>query len=638
MLKNLLIKITALFFLLSPFIPLEFLGVRDLRGSAAMTPVLWLLSITIVLAVALLLSIILKWLKFDLVLFLSGFKNYFIKLPLLIPISLLLISAQVFKFRPHLIDSIIQLFQANIIAGGNISIAPPIPYAFIANQHIVNFSGELSSQYPPGYALILSLGALVKMPWLIDIILSSLSAMFIYKLTCKIYDQLTAGIAALLLLFSLYFQALGVSYMNHVGCLFFLSAAVYLFALWEESRGNQIVFSVFCFSLALIIRPLTAVAVGFVFALSALKIFYQRRLYVQAFFSFLAVLPAISLWGWYNFKTTGAATLSGYIYLWGKSHGLGFHTSPWGDVFTFAQGLKNQLFNFSALNEYLFESLLPGLLPLGLYFLINKDFKVWDLRLLTGFLSIPILYIFYWHNDNFLGPRFLYESLIFIIPLSARALCQLFRENNKLFFLKRFIILSLLVCFAGMLFSGIPGRLKVYSSGLRSFKKDIIELGKAANIRTPAVIFVHTSFGDRIISKLKSVEPSAARIETIYRFSDHCDLNSLADNLYNQRQSIPEAEFSKLTAVSIVKISDYADPSLRLKDPQNIPPDCLEELQYDSSGFTIYAPFLTDNKIDFTGDFVILRDLRQHNIEAAKFYPNYSYYHFDGNNFKEIKF
>ena len=98
---------------------------------------------------------------------------------------------------------------------------------------------------------------------------------------------------------------------------------------------------------------------------------------------------------------------------------MGFHTSPWGDSHTPLMGLRNELIDLGLLNSFLFEWAIPALLPLGAFLAMGLALRKWEGRLVLAFFAIPIAYFFYWHRDAFLGPRYLYEGLPFLMPLVA---------------------------------------------------------------------------------------------------------------------------------------------------------------------------------------------------------------------------
>ena len=134
----------------------------------------------------------------------------------------------------------------------------------------------------------------------------------------------------------------------------------------------------------------------------------------------LGAVLALALYLWWNAATTGDPFLPGYVRLWGESHGLGFHATPWGGEHTPLAGLRNELTDLALLAGFAFEWPLPALVPVGVLFAAGWAGHRWDRRLLAGFLAIPVAYLFYWHRDSFLGPRYLYSGLAFLVPLTAR--------------------------------------------------------------------------------------------------------------------------------------------------------------------------------------------------------------------------
>ena len=64
-----------------------------------------------------------------------------------------------------------------------------------------------------------------------------------------------------------------------------------------------------------------------------------------------------------NWATTGAPLRFGYTVMWGRSHDLGFHAAPWGDLHTPARGLELLNLYFLRLQSYLFETPFPRCCP-----------------------------------------------------------------------------------------------------------------------------------------------------------------------------------------------------------------------------------------------------------------------------------
>jgi hypothetical protein len=79
--------------------------------------------------------------------------------------------------------------------------------------------------------------------------------------------------------------------------------------------------------------------------------------------------------------------------------------------------------NFVALNRYLFESPLPGLVLVLLLFLTIPRLPA-DYFLLATFAALPVAYFFYYFQALCFGPRLLYEVLTPLLLLSARGLLE----------------------------------------------------------------------------------------------------------------------------------------------------------------------------------------------------------------------
>ena len=290
-------------------------------------------------------------------------------------------------------------------------------------QHMLFETNGWYSQYPPGHSALLSLGVLVGLPWVIPILLTTASMLLIYLAAKKMYGSFTAQVALILSIFCPFMIFMGSSFMNHVSSLFFTSLILFLFCLWEEKPRAGLMALLGCGVGGLLLcRPLEGAALGLVFGLFALPRVLKDSLYSHVLAGALAVFVFIGLFFSYNFLTTGDFLLPGYFKLWGANHGLGFHESPWGESHTPISGLRNELYDLSLLNEFLFDWPIPALLPIGLFLLLSRKIGIWDMRITLAFFFIPFTYFFYWHRDAFLGPRFLYSGTAFLIPLLSHAL------------------------------------------------------------------------------------------------------------------------------------------------------------------------------------------------------------------------
>jgi 4-amino-4-deoxy-L-arabinose transferase-like glycosyltransferase len=552
----------------------------------------------------------------------------------------LLLATAVFAFarRPLLIDSVIQMFQARIFASGRLFAGAPPDEAFFAVQHMLVDGGRWYSQYPPGHSALLALGSLAGAAWLVPVALSVGTAGFLYGFASRAYDRATARLTLILLGLAPFFWFMGASHMNHVSALFFVAAFLYLLVLWED-RGTPaaLLGAGLAIGAAFLSRPLTAAAVGLAMAPFVLVTAWRQRATGSILAGAIGPLLAVGAYMAYNAATTGDPLLPGYIKLWGADHGLGFHSTPWGDVHSPLAGLRNELTDLALLSSLMFEGPIPALIPVGLLFAAGWATKRWDHRLLVGFLAIPAAYLFYWHRDAFLGPRYLYSGLAFLVPLTARGLLELFRRISGRtlwggFSLTRVPASSaagalLLLCFLYAAIYSTPRRFHVYRTGLASMKLNLAAEARAASV-SDAVVFIPVSWGNRLLARMRGLGVSASGAETAYRIGDHCALELTV------RRAETEGWPSDRTAAAIaalgqggepVPASDRlsnGDPTLRLVVGTTLPAACLDEIVYDRMGYSNYSPFLADQDPSLDGPLVIARDLRGRNIDLMRAYPD----------------
>ncbi len=556
----------------------------------------------------------------------------------LLLLALLLITAILaFARRPLLVDSIIQLFQARIFASGHLYAGAPPEEAFFAVQHMLVTGGRWYSQYPPGHSALLALGAGFGVAWLVPVALSVGSALFLHGFARRAYDLATARVTVVLLALAPFFWFMGASHMNHVSAMFFVSALLYLLVRWED-RGTPMILlgAGLAIGAAFLSRPLTAAAVGVALAPFVLRTAWSRRDIRSVAAGVVGLAAAVILYMAYNAVTTGDPLLPGYIKLWGADHGLGFHSTPWGEVHSLLAGLRNEITDLALLSSMMFEWPISALIPAGLLFAAGWSSRKWDTRLMAGFLALPVAYLFYWHRDAFLGPRYLYSGLAFLVPLTARGLIEVFRRAPgrhlwggsalTLVPVSSAAGMLLLLCFAYAAVYSTPRRFYVYRSGLASMKVDLAAEARASSVSN-AVIFIPVSWGNRLLARMRGLGVSASGAETAYRQADHCMLELTV------RRAETERWTPARTAAAIGELGSggepvpasspltNGDPTLRLTVGTTPAGECLDEVAYDRAGYSNYSPFLADQHPSLDGPLVIARDLRWRNDELLNVYP-----------------
>ncbi len=556
---------------------------------------------------------------------------------------LTLASFGAFSRRPLLIDSIIQLFQGKIFASGAAAAPAPPFEAFFSTQHMLVDGARWYSQYPPGHPGVLAAGTWLGAPWLIPILMTLATAWLIADVAKRAFGEPTSRLTLVLLVIAPFFWFMGASYMNHVSALLFIALFVWLFQRWEAAISDsrvaqgraalgQVGLAGFALGLAFLSRPLTALAVGAAFIVPALRA-AGRRWVPAGLAGAVGFAVVASLYPLFNAATTGDPFTPGYVKLWGADHGLGFHETPWGDAHTPLTGLRNELVDLGLLNSFLFEWPIPALMLLGGFLAFGRQSGGWVARLTLAFFAIPIAYFFYWHRDAFLGPRYLYEGLVFLMPLMAWSLVRLHwtlagvgvrwlggvRAGTLLS-----ATLGLAVLYSA--FYGTPSRYRIYASGMASLKLDLVREAEAAGI-DDGLVFVSVSWGNRLLSRARGAGASASVGERVYRRSDHCEMEETVAQAEAEGWSgdrLDAALVALMRGPGELEVRDELnrDQTLRLVPGRPLTERCRREILYDQAGYTNYSPHLAANDPDLRGRFVFARDLGAQNAMLVAHYPD----------------
>lgn len=645
-------RIVALFLLIIPFLPLELFFGKLKGADGSLSSFEWFLITMITMSLCTLASLYapnkIKKTVLGLLRLTSASQNGILIASLVCLISAELVLTGYFAFwnRPHLVDEIVQAFQGKIFAAGKLTAPKPVYESFFISLHMLMDENGWYSQYPPGHSALLGIGELFAAPWLIPRLLSIASAVLIY-LSCKeLYGKKTGFLSLLLIAFCPFFIFMGASEMNHISTLFFISLFFYSYLRWERSASAFfLTLAGFAMGGAALIRPLTAIAIAIPFTYFALIHVKKDKAYFKLIPGIISACLVSSLFLIYNKLTSGDALIPGYIKLWGKSHGLGFQESPWGEMHTPLTGLRNELIDLRLINEYLFEWPIPSLLPICLFLIFSKKISSWDKRLFYSFLCIPATYFFYWHRDAFLGPRFLYEGLIFLIPLSARSIIIGLEElKQKIVWKINVLELAKMILLFSVLYAclvAIPQRFLIYASSFKSEKIDLLKEAKKEGI-DKGLIFISVSWGNRTLAKIKARGISASLAQKGYSFSDSCLFYLLGEKAerenWNKEILAKEIQLLIDKKDSIQKFNKLnQDPTLKLRPDVRLDPRCAEEIRYDQEGYTLFEPSLTANNIDLSGPLVFARDLRGENKKLLELYPDLPVYVYRGERFVRIK-
>ena len=342
------------------------------------------------------------------------------------------VADRVFERIPHIEDEFANLWQAEVMAEGQISLPSPNHSRSFLVPFVVDHAGRRFGKYPPGWPTTLSLGARVGVPWLVSPLLGGVAVWLVYRLGEKIAGRGVGLLAALLTAASPMFLMLSGTMMSHNLSLT-LAAAFWLawLDLFPEARRvsdptrtpTWLLVSVAGLTLGLLIltRPLTALGVFIPFAVHGLVLLIRgdgaaRRRLLSLGGLALAVTALLPLW---QAALTGDPLLNPYT-LWWEYDKVGFGSGV--GVTEAGHNLRlayiNTRFSLRAGMHDLFGwPFISWLfLPLGL-FALRRRRDGW--LLVSTFPCLVIVYGAYWIGSWLYGPRYYYEALPTIAVTSA---------------------------------------------------------------------------------------------------------------------------------------------------------------------------------------------------------------------------
>ncbi|MDE3230960.1 MAG: hypothetical protein KGO05_13860, partial [Chloroflexota bacterium] len=340
--------------------------------------------------------------------------------------------------QPHIYDAVAYLFGAKTFAAGRLwAPAPPDSVAqFFNGPFMVTSAGRWFNQYPPGASLTLAVGVALGAPWLIEPLLGTLALLGVGLVAHRLYgDRRVATLAVLLGAASPFYSYLAASYLSHTIALCYL-----VWGWWALLR---------CLADARARRaPLYAALAGLLWLLAALT--------RDTSAIFIAVAGGGALWlgwrrgwlaGWrrdwrgpllcglalyvaallglvvsaaYNGALTGdSAVTPRQLFSPGDHYGFGQGVGFYGQH-TLAAGFVNldQLLASLAIDLYgwpFYLTLALLLIP----FLARRAVAA-DVVMLLGAAALIFAFVGYFYAGIYLGPRYLYEALPFLLILTAR--------------------------------------------------------------------------------------------------------------------------------------------------------------------------------------------------------------------------
>ncbi len=518
-------------------------------------------------------------------------------LALLSAVVYAVIAHLVFDARPLLVDEIFQVWQARIFAEGRLT-TPVGPHPeFFSGMHRVEADGRAFAHFPPGHSAMLVLGELIGVPWIIVPIAGgvAVAAFGIYLRIAESHITVRVGALVLFALAPLV-AFMSATYMNHATALMWLMVAIAALARTVKDDERHPLPALVCglaLGLTATIRPIDAVA----FALPAgawmlARAIRNPRRWLEAGLAGVGVaLPLIGL-AWFNARTTGDPLLLGYEMLWGKEHGLGFRSTPWGAAHSPARGIELINLYFLRLQTYLFEWPIPSLLPAVGALALAPRLDRFDRYLLGSGALLVTIYFAFWHDGFYLGPRYMYPLAPLLSLWTARFPAFVHERLGDGLPL-RTTVYSLAAAATIATISLVPQRARQYAAGLTTMRWDADAAARDAGVRQ-GLVFVRESWGSQLVARLWALGLTRAQTERIYARVDACLLEQGVGRLEQQgvRGQAAADAFAPLLRDSLRVMPSTLSPdaSERMLPGARYTPRCLERIADDRRGFTLLTP------------------------------------------------
>jgi hypothetical protein len=537
-----------------------------------------------------------------------------------------------FARKPFAQDEMAQQFHAQILLAGRLfAVGEPHP-EFFSITGVLDRAGRWYSMYPIGGPALLATGAALHVTWLVNPVLTALTACCLYRFAAACFGEGPARASALLFALSPMVVIMGASTMNHVGALALTMLALASLATWTTARdGRRVGRAAAVVGLAVggvaTIRPLDAAVVALVVGVFQLGVVARERYRVRSLAVQVAAgaLPVAFLL-YVNARTSGHPLLFAYDALYGTGQRLGFHVDPLGVPFTPLRALVLASANLMRLDRYLFEWPIPGLVPIVVALWLLRRPTRWDLLLVGLIAGVIAAYGLYWAADSFFaGPRFLYTAVPAFVVFAARApslLAEAFPAGTP----RRAALLAvpLCLCAAWLIPTGVSSvqmRAYYYHSGRTKLKTDI-EAEVAAARLPRALVFVHEPWRARLEARLRAFGVTPGAASGILGTSDACQVQTALDAEDARAPGDSAGRAARLRAAARAEgpvrpvPGLQADAAIFLADGPltNV---CQRELAADTAGTTPYAPFLVLARFNpdgsVGGPVVFARDLGPRN-------------------------
>ncbi len=413
-----------------------------------------------------------------------------------------LVAERVFERIPHIEDEMAFVWQAQVYARGQLTVASPAHPKNLMTPFVVDYHGQRFAKYPPGWPVVLAFGYLLGARAWVNPLLAGLAVWLTCRLGQKVFTPAVGLLAAFLTLISPFFLMLSGSLLSHTWS---LVLSLTLTLAWLDTfvyerrvpRWLTALVAGLTLGLLALTRPLTTLGVALPFFIHGLILLRRggwdvRRLVFFVSAVSLLVSAIFLLW---QYALTGESLTNPYT-LWWSYDKVGF-----GPTFGRQDGGHNPFWGWISLKKAITTGW-KDFFGWGNFSWLFLPFGLWAVRFnrpawLVGsvFVSLAGAYLLYWTSSTTFGPRYYFEGFFSLTLLSAAGCLWLAGWSKTRGWRNiRFLIATGLLAFlAGYnLFAYLPTRL----AGMRGLygveRADLLPFfSEEAKALTPAIVVVH---------------------------------------------------------------------------------------------------------------------------------------------------
>ena len=525
-------------------------------------------------------------------------------------------SIYCFGRHPTNVDEIAQLWHARILLSGRLALPPDPNPEFFAIDNVIDRPLWLS-QFPIGGPAFLAPGVAIGAPWLVNPVLTALTALGVYQLGRRAYGEALARAAAALFVASPMVLIMGGSQMNHTPTAWLITLALATLPVWLDATGGRarsvsaaIIGA--CVGVAAMIRPLDAAIAAAVLGVVMLDA-TKRELARWASVAVANVTGAIpvTLLLIANSRTTGAPLRWGYQVLWGPNHSLGLHLDPEGVPHTAGRALLLGVRYAMDLNWAVTTWPVPVLLIIALALLLARKPHRWDALLLSLCAAQMTAYALYWHYGQFAGPRFLFTAVPALLVLAARAPFIIAERASGTW--RRAALILVPVCVAASWVRPMePYGVRGIASGFRGTRRELKRDAPPDTLMNKlprALVFVQEGAGARLVRRLWALGIARQDAARIMHLGDACSV--LESVRAEERRGAADTAGRLLRVEQSVTAYDprgaglgpARNMSFKVNGASVMTPACTTEIAHDAriGSAMSYGPMLLLNQFDALG-------------------------------------